>query len=122
MKAIILVAAGSGLGGILRYSIQLMAERHYPSIFPIGTFIVNLVGCLLIGVFFALAEKENILSAETRVFLITGFCGGFTTFSSFGIENVALLRSGNFIYFFMYALGSVTFGILATYLGISLVK
>ena len=122
MKAILIIATGSGLGGILRYGGQLMAQRLYPSGFPFGTFSVNIIGCLLIGIFFGMAQKGNILSADVRLFLITGFCGGFTTFSTFSIDNMNLLRSGDLLYFSLYAAGSVILGLLATYLGIFLVK
>ncbi len=122
MKAIIIVATGSGLGGILRYGIQLMVQRLHSSPFPFGTFSVNIIGCLLIGIFFGLAEKENLLNAEIRLFLITGFCGGFTTFSSFSIENIALLRSGEPAYFFLYTIGSVALGLLTTFFGIYLIR
>lgn len=122
MKEIILVAAGSGLGGVLRYWVQWLAQKQYPSLFPVGTFIVNLTGCLLIGILVGVAGKGNIFSADTRLFLATGFCGGFTTFSTFAMENMAMLRSGHFMYFLLYAVGSVVLGILATYSGMYMIK
>ncbi|HLK28829.1 MAG TPA: fluoride efflux transporter CrcB [Puia sp.] len=121
MKLILIIAAGSGIGGVMRYGMQSFIYKLYPFSFPLGTFLVNIIGCFLIGIFFALAEK-NILTSETRLFLITGICGGFTTFSTFSYDNIALLKQGNFLYFFLYAIGSVVLGILATYLGILLIK
>jgi len=122
MKAVFIVAAGSGLGGVMRYLMQLIIYKRHPTVFPLGIFAVNVVGCFLIGIFYALAEKQNIISTETRLFLITGICGGFTTFSTFSLDNIALLKSGNYLYFFIYAIGSVVIGLLATYLGILLFK
>ena len=122
MKSIFIVIAGSGLGGALRYLSQLMVQKYYPSVFPFGTFSVNIAGCFLIGVFFAMAAKGNILSVEARLFLITGLCGGFTTFSSFSMENINLLRSGHLLYFTLYTTGSFIFGLLATFGGMQIVK
>jgi CrcB protein len=87
-----------------------------------GTFLVNISGCLLIGIFYALSEKGNLLTPEWRLFLTTGFCGGFTTFSSFAYENVNLLRNSDFLYFGLYILSSVVLGIAGVYLGIFLIK
>lgn len=83
--------------------------------FPLGTFAVNLVGCLLIGLFYGLSEHT--LSPNARLFLTVGFCGGLTTFSTFANENLQLFRDGNVLMFALYAAGSVFFGILAVHLG-----
>lgn len=122
MRSILVVAAGSGLGGAMRYLLQLLVYKLYPSLFPAGTFFINVIGCFLIGIFFALAEKQQVLSADTRLFLITGICGGFTTFSTFSLDNLLLLKSGNFFHFFLYAVGSLVLGLVATYVGITLFK
>ena len=122
MKAIFFVAAGSGLGGMLRYGLQAVAYKVYPSVFPIGTLLVNVLGCLAIGVFFGLFEKGQLLHPGMKLFLMTGICGGFTTFSTFALENMSLLRSGHFFYFLLYTTGSVALGLLATVAGIYLVK
>ncbi|HYK57606.1 MAG TPA: CrcB family protein, partial [Flavisolibacter sp.] len=71
---------------------------------------------------FALGERGNVLSQSTRLLLITGFCGGFTTFSTFAFENMNLLRTGDHLYFLLYALGSVVLGIAAVYAGSLLIK
>ena len=122
MKLFFLVALGSGIGGIMRYAMQLFFYKTYPSVFPLGTFSVNVIGCFLIGIFVGLAEKDNMLSPETKIFLVTGICGGFTTFSSFSNENITLIKSGEWFYFFLYMAGSVVLGLLATYLGMLLIK
>jgi CrcB protein len=83
---------------------------------------VNVLGCLLIGIFYALSEKGNLLSPEWRMFLTTGLCGGFTTFSTFSYESVQLLNDGEYSYVTVYAAASVIIGILATIFGIWLTK
>lgn len=122
MKAILAIALGSAIGGICRYFSQLYLARWYPGSFPLGTFVVNILGCFLIGIFYALGEKGNLLTPEMRLFLTTGFCGGFTTFSTFAYENVNLLRTGDFVYAGLYLSGSIVLGIAGVYLGILLIK
>jgi CrcB protein len=122
MKAVLVVFAGSGIGGVMRYLMHLAISKRYPSVFPFGTFSINILGCFLIGIFYAFAEKQHIISSETRLFLITGICGGFTTFSTFSLDSLTLLKSGNYLYFFLYAMGSLIIGLLATYAAILLFK
>ncbi|WP_225975534.1 fluoride efflux transporter CrcB [Panacibacter ginsenosidivorans] len=122
LKAMIIVFAGSGFGGVARYGMQTWLLRLYPGIFPIGTFIVNLFGCFLIGLFYSISEKHNILTPEWRIALTTGFCGGFTTFSTFAYENVFLLKAGNYSTPFLYIGTSVILGIVGVFAGIYLVK
>jgi fluoride exporter len=121
-KTLLLIGIGGGIGSISRFLCYRYIHVAYPAPFPWGTFWVNISGCLLIGLFFALAERGNILSPEWRLFLMTGFCGGFTTFSAFALENINLLKAGDFINFSLYTAGSVVLGLAATYLGIILVK
>ncbi len=121
MKLILIVLFSSGAGGVLRYGIQSWMSKPQQSPFPLSTFIVNILGCLLIGIFFALSQKANLLSPEWRLALLTGFCGGFTTFSTFAFENVALLRSGDYGIFFLYIVASVVLGIAAVFAGSMLV-
>ena len=121
-KNILLVALGGGLGSVARFLCQKYIYEWHPHPFPLGTFLVNISGCFLIGIFFGLAEKSNLLTPAWRVLLMTGFCGGFTTFSSFALENVGLLKNGDFMYFILYTAGSLVLGILATFLGIALFR
>jgi len=92
---ILLVMIGGGLGAVSRYLITLLSSRLYGSSFPWGTLFVNLSGCFLIGVSFALAEYRNILSPSARLFIMTGFLGGLTTFSTYALESVNFARSGD---------------------------
>jgi CrcB protein len=119
---ILLVGLGGGAGSILRYLCQRWVNESYQHNFPLATFLVNISGCLLIGILYALGERGNFLSPSTRLLLVTGFCGGFTTFSTFAFENMNLLRTGDQFYFMLYAVGSVVLGILAVYLGSWLIK
>jgi fluoride exporter len=121
-RSLILVGFGSCIGGIARYLSQLFVQKHYPSSLPWGTLSVNITGCFMIGIIYALADRGNILSPAIRLLLATGFCGGFTTFSSFAYENISLIRDGEFFYTSLYILLSVVVGLLAVYLGILIIK
>jgi CrcB protein len=121
-KLILLVGAGGFVGSVARFLSQQAIARIYPSSFPWGTMLVNIAGCFIIGLVYGLGEKGNILSPEMRLLLATGFCGGFTTFSSFAYDNVGLLRDGELLYAFLYIAVSVLIGLLAAYLGVLIVK
>ncbi len=121
-RSLILVGAGSCVGGICRYLTQQFVQRHYPSSIPLGTLSVNILGCFIIGVLMALSAKGNLLSPELRLLLATGLCGGYTTFSSFASENISLLQEGGFFYAGLYILLSVVIGFAAVYLGIFVIK
>ena len=122
IKNLLLVGLGGGIGSIARYLCQKWFSENYPHPFPWGTFLVNLCGCFLIGVFYAAAERTSVLSPQTRLLLITGFCGGFTTFSTFAFENMNLLRSGDILYFSVYIAASVVLGIAGVFGGIAITK
>jgi len=122
LKNILVVGIGGGLGSIARYLCQKYFYELHPHPFPFGTLIVNVFGCFLIGLIYSLAEKGNILTPEWRLFLTTGICGGFTTFSAFAYENVALLKTGDVLYFCLYIAVSVVLGIAATFAGIAVLK
>ncbi len=122
MKSVVVIALGSAIGGICRYSAQFYFAKMCPLNFPVGTFLVNIVGCFCIGIFYALSEKLNLITPEWRLFLVTGFCGGFTTFSAFAFENLNLLQTGNYINFGLYTAGSIIFGIVAVFFGMQLIK
>lgn len=117
LKILVIIGTGSFLGGISRFLTSRFVQNTIISSFPYGTFVVNILGCFLVGLFYGISERGNIMNAEWRMFLTVGFCGGFTTFSTFANENVALLKDGNILYFALYASLSVFIGILATYSG-----
>jgi CrcB protein len=121
-KIILIIGSGSFLGGIARFLTSRYVQNTFISAFPYGTFLVNIIGCLLIGIFFGISEKGNLMNTEWKMFLTVGFCGGFTTFSTFANENLALLRNGNIFHFALYAGLSVFLGIMATYLGNMITK
>ena len=116
MKNFLLVFLGGGLGSGLRYLIA-SAMKHYSKVLPIGTFTVNMLGCLLIGLILGYAQKENTLTSNQTLLLATGFCGGFTTFSAFANENLELIKNGEIFNFSFYTIGSVLIGISAVYIG-----
>ena|ERR1700680_796797 len=122
LRNILLVGLGGGIGSIFRFLCQKYLYEWNPHPFPIGTFLVNISGCFLIGLFQGIAEKGNIFTPEWRLLLTAGFCGGFTTFSTFALENINLLKSGSFLYFGLYTSGSVILGIAATFGGMVLLK
>ena len=105
----LVVFLGGGTGAILRYLISSIFNKKY---MPWGTFVVNVLGCFIFGMFVSfLSDPYN------KLLLMTGFCGGFTTFSTFSKEGLAMLQSNNYILFFLYALGSMGLGLLAVGLG-----
>jgi CrcB protein len=122
IRNILLVGLGGGIGSMARYLCQKWFSENYPHPFPWGTFIVNLTGCFLIGVIYAAAEKSTALSPQTRLLLITGVCGGFTTFSTFAFENMNLLRSGDTVYLLIYTVASVVLGIAGVFGGMAIMK
>ena len=121
-RTLILVGIGGLFGSILRYLVAVFFARQAASAFPYGTLVVNLAGCFLIGILFALSEKGNVLSPEWRILLTTGFCGGFTTFSTFSYESIRLIQDGEILLVSVYVAGSVVVGLVSTWLGMLLVR
>jgi CrcB protein len=122
LRTILIVGTGGFIGSVMRYLVQVWVEKGLTSTFPLGTLIANIAGSFIIGMVFALAEKGNLMSAEWRIFLTVGICGGFTTFSAFAYNNFTMLREHSFGQFFINVGGNLFFGILAVYLGIILVR
>ena len=116
MKSFLLVFLGGGLGSGLRYLVTITMNQ-YSKVLPFGTFTVNMLGCLLIGLILGYAQKENTLTSNQTLLLATGFCGGFTTFSAFANENLELIKNGELFNFSFYTIGSVLIGILAVFIG-----
>lgn len=122
LRTILIVGSGGFIGSVLRYLVQIFVEKGMSSTFPWGTFVANMAGSFIIGIVFALAQKGNLLNAEWRMFLAVGFCGGFTTFSSFAYNNLTMLKEQAYGQFLLNVGGSLFFGLLAVYLGMVLVK
>ena len=121
MKAILLVALGGAIGSVARYKLSGLVLHHTIDWrFPAGTFLVNILGCLVAGIFAALAEKAQFFSPDVRLLLFTGLLGGFTTFSAFGLETVHLLRRGEFFVAAAYIALSVAAGIFALWGALSI--
>lgn len=121
MKNILLVFLGGGFGSSLRYIIGKYLNNTETGI-PYGTFAANIIGSLLIGIILGLAAKNNTLSQSHTLLLATGFCGGFTTFSTFAYENHMFLKSGDFTSFAVYTIASFVVGFLAVFAGMYLAK
>lgn len=117
MVEALVVGMGGFVGAILRYGVTLWMQRLSPGSFPLGTLVVNMVGCLLIGVVFALVETRPHLSPTLRLFVMIGLLGSFTTFSTFGHETLELLRSGVWGLALANLLGSAVVGLLAVVAG-----
>lgn len=116
------VSAGGIVGTLLRFATASWVSAHWPRQFYLGTLAVNLVGCLLIGLLYGLFLNRPLVPLELRTGLIVGFLGGLTTFSSFSLDTVRLLESGQAPLAFGYAAASVLGGLLATWAGLYLTK
>lgn len=121
MKQALIVFIGGGLGSMLRFLISKKLNPYFDN-FYVGTFLVNILGCLLIGFILAFSEKNNLINQNQMLLLATGFCGGFTTFSTFAYEQHSLLRNAGLLYFSGYTLASIILGIIAIVGGIWIAK
>jgi CrcB protein len=128
MRILAAVALGGALGSMARWSLagwvqgRAQAARGAAALFPFGTLVVNLAGCLLIGILATLFEERLAGDPALRTFALAGLLGGFTTFSSFGLESYQLLRAGNFALALANAAGSVVLGLAAVWIGASLAR
>jgi CrcB protein len=121
MKEIAMVFLGGGAGSIARFALGRWLNDSVSGI-PFGTFAANVVGSLLIGLILGAAAKGDWLNHHTTLLLATGFCGGFTTFSTFAYENHLFLKNGDVLSFALYAVGSFVLAFGCVFLGMWLVK
>jgi CrcB protein len=117
LKTLFMIGSGGFLGSVARFLSTKYIQNIFFSSFPWGTFLVNITGCFIIGILYGIFERSAFISTEWRLFLTVGFCGGFTTFSSFANENLVLIRDGEFFYFLLYTGLSIFLGLTATFLG-----
>ena len=113
--AIIYVALGSAFGGVARYFVSKIITAQAAGMFPWGTFVVNVVGCFIIGLVYGFLDRGGVMSENTRLFLTVGFCGGFTTFSTFAYESAELLKNGHTGIAFAYVVSSIVLGVAAIF-------
>jgi fluoride exporter len=119
---ILYIAIGSAIGGVGRYAIGGALQQRFGLAFPIGTLVVNVVGSLLLGFILRIALGGTQLSPETRIFLTTGFCGGFTTFSTFTYDTAIMFESGQYRRAALYVTLSIVLSLLATFAGFALAQ
>jgi CrcB protein len=121
-KQILLVGLGGGVGSILRYLVSWFAIKTGWAAWPVATWTVNISGCLLMGLFAGWAIRQHWFDESMHLLLMTGFCGGFTTFSAFSLENMQLFHSGHPLATLIYIAASLVFGFAAVALGLSLAR
>lgn len=117
-----LIAAGGALGSVSRYLLSMAVLRTTGSLFPAGTFVVNVVGCVVFGMIAGAAEQRVQLAPDLRLFLLVGVLGGFTTFSSYAFESVSLIRDGQFVWASINVVGQVVAGLIGLAIGFALMR
>ncbi len=122
LKALLFVGIGGAAGSMARYGIGHMVSKFVSHPYPFATFFINIVGCFIIGMLFGYGQKQQLLMSDWWLILATGFCGGFTTFSSFALENISLLRSEQYLQAVLYTTLSVVLGLVLCRLGITLFR
>lgn len=122
IKSLFIAGLGGFLGTVVRFMIARYIQFQVVSVFPWGTFVVNILGSFLIGIFYGISEREGLMSAEWRIFLTIGVCGGFTTFSSLSNDAFFLMQNKEWMRFAAYAGLSFTLGLVAVYFGRAIIK
>lgn len=118
MKTLVLIFAGGGLGSVVRFLLGRWVTGLHQINFPFGTLVVNVVACFVLGVVVGLADHKQLMSADSRIFWAVGFCGGFSTFSTFSYETVLLIHQPAIGSGILYIVASVVLCVMATILGI----
>ena len=117
IKNILLIGLGGGIGSMWRYTVSLLLVNKS---FPVATLLINISGSFIIGLVAAYALKNEWFAANWKLFLATGICGGFTTFSAFSLENLQLLQQGKYLWALLYIAASIVLGLIATFFGYKL--
>lgn len=120
IKHILLIGSGGFIGSVARYYVSRINLLPAFLSIPVGTLIVNISGSLIIGLLMGISERSAILTTEARLFLMVGLCGGYTTFSSFTMENLSLLHNGQIFQLLLYTALSILLGFLAVWIGYAL--
>lgn len=122
LKTLVYIGVGSCFGGVARYLLSQLIREKVGAAFPWGTFVVNVLGCFIIGVIYGMIDRGYPMSNEMRAFLTVGFCGGFTTFSTFVYETHQLLSTSGLLLMAVYAGISFAAGLICAYMGQMLVR
>ena len=122
IRTLLLIAFGGGIGSALRYLTSVVVQKYYANVFPLATLLTNVLGCFIIGILMGLFEKNQVVTSDLKWLFVTGFCGGYTTFSTFGYENISLFQNNNSALAFLYIGGSVFMGLFAVWMGLILTK
>jgi fluoride exporter len=122
MRQLAIIFIGGGSGSVVRYLLGRAVTGLWLTALPIGTLVVNVIACGLVGVLWAMADERQLLSSEARLLLAVGFCGGMSTFSTFGAESIRLMQSQQYGVAFAYIGASLMLCLLATYGGMWLMR
>ncbi|WP_257670040.1 fluoride efflux transporter CrcB [Parapedobacter tibetensis] len=122
IKQLVMVGIGGGVGSIFRFLVSVLTSKYFQGTFPLATFIVNLSGCFFIGLLVGFFSQPPIANTNLRLLLITGFCGGYTTFSAFASENLLLMQNNQSITSIVYTVTSVSLGIFFVWVGVWVTK
>jgi len=122
VKTLLYIALGGALGSVLRYLTSVLVSKYWSHQFPLATFIANFLGCFLLGLFVGYLTKNQLNESQLKWFLVTGFCGGYTTFSTFSMENITLFQNNNTLLAMGYIALSILIGLFAVGLGLFIAK